>query len=462
MTWLILAALCLPALALLGYPLLSRRSQTVGRDEGGLAVYRQQLKELDADITRGVLSEQDAEPTRIEIQRRILRLGKSGSEDGNLTSGRMPLLTLGLVLVVTLSSFGLYSYLGSPGLASKPLASRNIALEKRDLAGRDLGNLVKRLAEKLQENPENLDGWILLARTLSRMERYEQAAETFLQATKLAPKDADLFVGAGENYYFKSDGMVSQKAVEAFEAAYALDPTHAGARYYLALHAAQNGRRQEALNSWMTLFEESDASAPYMRILRGRIAELAGEINVDVSALLSSKGEERSTQAGPSQDDMQAAADMSKEDREQMIQEMVGRLAERMQAEPDFEGLMRLGQVYGTLGQFDKSAEAYGRAAEIDGGNPAPLAGQAFALIRHAEEGSPPPEEAVALYRRVLELDETAPEALWYVGIAEARAGNRETALQYWTRLKSLVPEGSQVSANVTRAINALSETPQN
>ncbi len=462
MTWLVLSLLCLPALFLLGYPLLSRKSTSVGRNEGGLSVYRQQLKELDSDIARGVLSEQEAEPTRLEIQRRLLRAAEAEEAQDSRQGGRMPVLAILLLLAVPVFSFALYGYLGSPDLKSKPLADRNITQEKRDLAGRDLGNLVKRLAEKLQENPDNVDGWILLARTLSRMERYEEAANTFLQATKITPGDVDLYVGAGENFYFQADGVVSDKAAEAFQAAYDLDPTHAGARYYLALKDAQNGQEEKALNAWIALFEESDPAAPFMRILRGRIMELAEKTGRNVAALLASKADPAPTRPGPSREDMEAAASMNEADRQQMVRDMVSRLADRMKENPDFGGLMRLGQVYGTLGQFDKSAEAYGRAVDLNGRDPAPLSGQAFALIRQEKEGSPPPDKAIELYRKVLSMDDTAPEALWYVGIAEARAGNKDEALKLWTKLQSLVPEGSPVRDNVSRAINALSETSRN
>ncbi len=66
------------------------------------------------------------------------------------------------------------------------------------------------------------------------------------------------------------------------------------------------------------------------------------------------------------------------------------------------------------------------------------------------------------MYRQVLKLDNSAAEALWYVGIAEARAGNKQAALDHWKKLQSVVPEGSPLQDNVTRAINALSPSPQN
>ncbi|MCG8492072.1 MAG: c-type cytochrome biogenesis protein CcmI [Sneathiellales bacterium] len=454
MTWIILAVITLLALIILARPLFGRGVSIVERTEGGLEVYRQQLKELDTDIERGVLSEAEAEPTRFEIQRRMIALSKGGiGTKARFASGGIPQLLL--LLLVPAFSFALYWQLGSPELPSKPLAERDIAKEKRDLAGRDLSALVSRLAEKLQENPENVDGWILLARTLSRMERYEDAATTFLKATTIAPNDVDLYVGAGENFYFHADGKVSSDAEKAFKQAYRLDPTHAGARYYLALRDAQEGKSKKALDAWITLYVESEPTAPYMRILKARISELAEKTGRDVKEILASR-EAPPTPAGPSRDDMEAAAQMSAKDREAMIQGMVSQLATRMKEAPEFAGLMRLGKVYGTLKEYHKSAGAYEEAARLQPSDPVPLIRQAFALTRLAGDKAPPTDKAVELYRKALSLDPENFESLWYLGIAEARAGNMKAARKYWEDLYALAPDGSEIRENVRKAINAL------
>lgn len=454
MTWIALAVITLIALILLARPLFGRGISIVERTDGGLEVYRQQLKELDADIERGVLSETEAEPTRVEIQRRMIVLSKGGGRgEARLASVGIPQILL--LILIPVFSFALYWQLGSPELPSKPLAERDIAKEKRDLAGRDLSALVSRLAEKLQENPENVDGWILLARTLSRMERYKEAATTFLKATTIAPNDVDLYVGAGENFYFHADGKVSDEAEKAFRQAYRLDPTHAGARYYLALKDAQEGKDKEALDAWITLYVESDRAAPFMRILKARISELAEKTGRDVQEILASKEASPPT-SGPSREDMEAAAQMSVKDREAMIQDMVSRLAERMKEAPEFAGLMRLGKVYGTLKEYGKSADAYEEAARLQPSDPVPLVRQAFALTRMAGEKAPPTDKAVDLYKKALSLDPENFESLWYLGIAEARAGNTKAARGYWEDLYALAPDGSEIRENVRKAINAL------
>ncbi|WP_025896943.1 c-type cytochrome biogenesis protein CcmI [Sneathiella glossodoripedis] len=459
MIWVVLVIISLIALTILLLPFFRPGGQGENHKLEGLDVYKSQLAELDADISRGVLSEEEAEPVRLEVQRRILKASRSGSLK-SYSGGPQFLLAIAIASVVLVGSFSLYFMTGSPHLPSKPLAERNIDQEKRDLAGQDLNSLVKRLAEKLQENPENIDGWVLLARTLSRMERFEDAAKTYLQATRLAPKDAELFVGAAENFYYLAGGTVSEVALENFKKAYQIDPLHPGARYYLAVYEAQNGNLETALEQWMELYQDSASDAPFMPLLRERIERSAKELDRDISDLLASNATavERN---GPTRAEMEAAAEMSAADRQEMIENMVAGLAERMRETPEFDGLMRLGKAYATQQKFQLSASAYEQAARLQPQNVEPLVMQALSLIR-GNQSKEPPTAAIEIYRRVLALDDSVAEAHWYVGVSEALAGNSKQAKLHWQRMLELVPTDSTLHANVTEAIKSLSQNPRN
>ncbi|OUR76864.1 c-type cytochrome biogenesis protein CcmI [Alphaproteobacteria bacterium 46_93_T64] len=462
MIWFVLCAITLVAAILLLLPFLNKRAVTISRQEQGISVYKQQLAELDADVARGVVNEADVEPVRVEIQRRILRVGEQEDRVRGALKGAQPKLALMLLVLVFGSTFTLYKYLGSPQLPSQPLAARDIEKEKRDFAGQDFETLVERLAEKLSEQPDNVDGWVLLARTLSRMRRFDEAAATYIKATILDPTDVDLYVGAGENFYYAAKGTMSDAALEAFTKAADLEPEHPGARYYLAEYDAQKGDNIKALEAWLALYRDSDPDAPFMQILRERIGEVAGIVGRDVSAILETKQLAESTNAGPSRADREAAAEMSAADRQDMINSMVARLEERMQSDPEFDGLMKLGKAFSVQRHYEKSADAYARAAKMQEADPLPLILQALALVQNVGAGSPPPAEAITLYRKVLTLDDTVAEAHWYIGLAEMDAGRRDVALTHWKKMQSLVPEGAPLYANVTRAIKALSQPAQN
>jgi cytochrome c-type biogenesis protein CcmH len=451
MIWVFAVAILIVAVVILIWPLLKKNSAVVSRNDGGLHVYARQLEELQRDVEQGTISAEEADSLKIEIKRRMLRVGQHDTVRVKGSAGLNRMVLVGLAVSVPLVSLSLYQDLGSPEKPSLPLASRDIDAEKSSFAGNNLDQLIGRLIEQLKAQPDNLDGWILLARSLSRSERYKEAAETYLQATALAPDDPDLFVGAGENYYFHADGIVDSNSEDAFRKAQEIDVDHPGARYYLAVLQAQKGNEKEALDSWILLYQESPADAPFIALLERRIKETAEKTNTNLRSLFQDK--KKTATVGPTQADLNAAATMTAEDRQEMIASMVDRLATRMVESPDYEGLMRLGQAYETLSEYSKSADAYARALTLTPNDRVAMAAEAFALIQASGDNPNIPNRSIDLYRELLLLDPDFPQALWYVGVAEAQAGRKKEALELWERLQELTPEGSRLHSSVTNSI---------
>lgn len=462
MIWIVASLILLFAVVVLVWPFLRPAEETRDHADQGLAVYRRQLEELALDVDRGAINRADAESMETEIKRRMLRLHRTADTTGT-GAGGIKYWPVALILAIGLPaiSFALYADLGSPEKPSRPLAVRDLAAEQAARQAQDVSSLIQRLVNALKEQPDNLDGWVLLARTLSRMERYEEAAETYMKATVLAPTAVELYVGAGENYYFAAEGNISADAARAFETAAELDPQNPGVRYYLALRDAQEGDVQGALRKWISLYNESPADAPFMPVLASRIERTAEETGTDLAGLWARK-DVPPAPAGPSSDDVAAAADMSAEERQAMISSMVERLAARMEETPEYDGLMRLGQVYGTIGNYEKSADAYGRARMLKPGDLAAVEAEAFARIQAAGSDGVPPESAVELYRDVIAENPDNPRALWYLGVAAAARGDNDAAIDYWTRLQEVTQAGSPVHLAAKEAIKSLSATDKN
>ncbi len=461
MFWLIALIILGLSMILLVWPLVISRKAALSRHDSGIEVYRQQLGELEGDVARGVLDPAEAEPMALEIKRRLLKMSKDQDTGSERKAQGNRLALILLLVIVPVASLGIYLNLGTPDEPSRPLADRDIEAERKFLAQKDSGNIIRQLVQSLQVQPDNIEGWILLARNLSEMERYREAAETFLKATVLSPRDPGLYVGAGENYYFDAGGVVSPESEQAFETALSMDPSNPGARYYLAVRDAQTGDLDGALASWVKLYRESPADAPFMELLRRRIEDTATETGTDIGDLITAA--KPATQApGPSQQDLEAAESMSPEERQEMIASMVDRLATRMEEDPDYDGLMRLGQVYAAVQNFQGSADAYARALALRPEDEAAMAAEAFAHIQASTNQSAPPDRSIELYRALLASDKMIPEALWYVGIAEVQAGNREEALRLWRLLQERATPNSPLYQTVTEAINRLSENANN
>lgn len=162
------------------------------------------------------------------------------------------------------------------------------------------------------------------------------------------------------------------------------------------------------------------------------------------------------TARGPSAEDMAAAAEMSSEEQEDMIRGMVAGLAARLEEQPDdAEGWRMLGRSYEVLGETENSAEAFGRAADLQPDDMAAQLDYATALLDAAGAGTPPPE-AVARLEKVVARDPSNPDALFYLGEIAHRQGETAIAILYWQRLLAQLPPNSDQHAWLKSRIDAL------
>jgi len=293
---------------------------------------------------------------------------------------------------------------------------------------------------------------------------------------------------------FEAGGAVTPEARRLFESVNETRPDDPAALYYIGMADAQAGEPAAALETWEKLAAKTPADAPWRGDLIALMTRAAAELGVEPKLPPEPSAEEMPSQLGeadrgqpsqvgeaggaqppqigeagrgqdaaavpgPSADDMAAAGEMSPEERRAMIEGMVGRLAERLQDQPDdLEGWKRLALSYRVLGELDKALPAYERAAALAPGDAAAQAEYARAFLDAAPSRERVPDAAVQLYRRVLALDPDHADALWFVGYAEATAEppDREAARGHWRKLLSLLPPGTDAYKSVENALQAL------
>ena len=148
---------------------------------------------------------------------------------------------------------------------------------------------------------------------------------------------------------------------------------------------------------------------------------------------------------------------MSPSDRQEFIQSMVQRLADRLEDQPDdFDGWMRLGRAYGVLRKNTEAAKAYGRAVDLRPMDPGPLDAQVAILIGSTTPDQPIPNSTLAILRKLEVLQPDNKQALWFLGMADAAAGRRSKAIIRWERLRDLLPSMSQERVRIKAAIEQL------
>lgn len=400
--WIVAIVVAAATAALVLFPLIRGRREGAAPDRADydIAVFKDQLAEVDRDLERGLLDRERADAARLEIQRRVLaerpaRDAASDTAAAEPAQGRRrrsPLLAAALAGAVAVGSFGLYWQLGAPDAPDAPLASRGAPVGRGaavadadggdDLSALTMEQAVAQLRQRMEAEPGRLDGWLLLGRSYLAMERYADAAEAYRRAVELSDGRPDVAGDYGEALVAAANGTVSLEAVEMFRTALAGDPADAKARYYLALAAAQQGDLASALQGWVDVVVLSPADAPWLAAVQQQVARAATALGVDTATLKPSpevaalvegmargqvSGQVRGQAAGPTREEMAAAAAMSDEERTAMIRSMVERLAARLEDQPDDRmGWLRLARAYDVLGEEEKAKEARARAAALD------------------------------------------------------------------------------------------------
>jgi len=353
--WLTAALLTFAATLTVLLPLTRNKQEFLPPEKNDLEVYRDQLREVEADAARGMIDAPSAEQARIEISRRILGAEKSSADAAaevkKVHSGR--LLAFATVLAVPLIAWGVYPLFGAPDTPSMPLAAR-LANSPQNSS---VDELIARAESHLAQNPNDARGWDVLAPIYLRIGRGADSVNAYRSAIRLEGENFPRILGLGEALIAVSGGPITAEAEGLFEKAAALEPNDIRPQYYLAQGEMQDGNADSAITRLQTFLDKAPADAPWRAQVEQTIARIRGSLAPSAPA------------KGPTTDDVDAAASMSPEDRQAMVEGMVQRLDESLRENSgDIDGWKRLVRSYMILNRRDAALDALKRGvAALDG-----------------------------------------------------------------------------------------------
>ncbi|HJN23048.1 MAG TPA: c-type cytochrome biogenesis protein CcmI [Rhodospirillales bacterium] len=360
--WILIALITVVALALLLFPLFRRPAAESGGTDFDVSLYREQLKEVELDLGRGLLSDAEAAAAKMEIQRRTLAASETaGAKPSKATpppaaAGRGVSVFIAITLPV--GAVALYLQLGQPRIPDFPFAARKAPAAAGQERG-DMEELAGRLAERLARDPDDVKGWLLLARTYKTVENYQGAAEAYRRALQIDNRPG-ISVDHAEVLMLLAGGAITTEGREIFQRVRATDPFNPKARYYLGIDKARQGDARGALQDWVDLVAVSDDQAPWLDLVRAQIMRTAEEAGLDpaaikptAQALELAESQAKSLTPPPTADRQQIEA----------IRAMVEKLAAKLAKRPDdMEGWSRLARAYEVLGETEKAAVARNQA----------------------------------------------------------------------------------------------------
>lgn len=294
--WIFAGLLTVMALCYVLPPLLQRVEQRDDdRKRANVSIYRDQFAELDRDLRDGVLDKEQYEQGRLELQRRLLEdvapeQGRGGSADNSARSGRTTAMILGGA--IPLFAVLLYSLWGTPQALS---TNQQAAMPRRQAAEeeapgasarppgaptqQEIEQRVAKLAARLKENPNDAQGWAMLARSYQNFKRYREASDAYAHAAELTGNDAELWVNYAETLALANNSELQGKPLEAINKALQLDPNNQNALWLAGNAAFQAQNFQQAVSYWEKLEKQLPPGSEAAQSVADRIEEARAKIS---------------------------------------------------------------------------------------------------------------------------------------------------------------------------------------
>jgi cytochrome c-type biogenesis protein CcmH len=300
--WLVCAIFVAIALAFVLPPLLqtSLQASTATPDgastkEANVDIYRDQLSELEADVTNGIVSREQYQQDRDEIERRMLEdvaggevISKDVKKKATVASGRATVYAI--ALGIPLIAVALYLQLGNRAALSGVSAAvrppsqapfAGGAQPSGPMTEQAIAANVAKLAKRLEQNPGDVQGWIMLGRSYSNLEKYSEASNALGKAVALKPDDADLLSDYAFAMGMANGQRLAGQPVELINKALKLDPENPKALELAGSAAFEAKDYSRAISYWQKLLQKTPANSEVAQALTQRINEaksLAGTV----------------------------------------------------------------------------------------------------------------------------------------------------------------------------------------
>jgi cytochrome c-type biogenesis protein CcmH len=333
--WGVVALMTVAAMGAVVWPFRRRTNSAPGSAANDVAVYRDQLAEIDRDKASGLIDGPEADAARIEVSRRLLAAADRAQTSARAAregegSRRRRLAAAGALVALPVGAVALYLAIGSPGLQGESFDAR-IAAAHGD---RSVEAVFARVEEHLASHPEDGRGWEVIAPIYMDLGRYADAVKARGNALRLLGTTAERQAFYGEALTAAANGVVTAEAKAAFDQAIDLDRSDPTARFYQGLAAEQDGSAEDAKRIWRALLADAPEAAQWAAFVRQALARVESP-DAPGAAALATGGDKTAAPAG--QDDV--------------IRGMVERLAARLRADgSDADGWIRLVRSYKVLG----------------------------------------------------------------------------------------------------------------
>ena len=273
--WIIVGLMIAGAMLFIVPPLLGRSKSQVSatRSELNLSIYRDQLRELDTDLTNGSLSKEQYQSARNELEGRVLE-DSGATEEAVAAPSDGRRWAIAAVIIIPILTISLYLMLGKPGGLG---AQYKVAAdEPQEVTQEKINAMVAGLAKKLETNPDDAKGWVMLARSYVTLRRYGDASTAYARAAALLPNDAQLLADYADVLAMNNGRNMQGEPEKIIQQALQADPNNIKAMALAGTAAFQRHDYRNAIEWWQKALKLVPADSQMARQFGASISQAQG------------------------------------------------------------------------------------------------------------------------------------------------------------------------------------------
>lgn len=273
--WSLAACMSLLALLFVVTPLLrNRTANTVDRDALNTEVARARLAELDMDLESGRIEQSQYDAAREDLERELLNDLAGGSDTGKpVRNGSWAALLVAIAVPVV--AILLYRTIGTEQIITLLQENPPARQAQQQAPQLSIEEMVNRLATRLANEPDDLRGWLMLAKSYSVLNRYELAVPAYRNIMRLGGGDnAGVLADFADALAAINDGRFSDEAGKLLMRALALEPDNLKALWLAGHWKHQAGDPAAAIGYWEQAASQMQPQSEDWQIITGQIEQV--------------------------------------------------------------------------------------------------------------------------------------------------------------------------------------------
>jgi cytochrome c-type biogenesis protein CcmH len=244
-----------------------------------IAILRNQLRQFELDCQEGRISQEQLQESRLDIEKRLLQEERAIAADQLVLNGEQhqrnkKWSTIFIASTLPIGAIVLYLFVGSPLALYLPEANQG----QPQLTQQDIEGMVERLAQRLEKDPNNAEGWQMLGRSYAALQRMPEALAAYKKALVLNPNNAPLLVDYADLLAFENKSIKGEP-IRLVQKALQIDPNNLKGLALAGTASFETGDYKKAEEYWSKAKGLVPADSEFARGMDENIAAARAESN---------------------------------------------------------------------------------------------------------------------------------------------------------------------------------------